>query len=361
MNKDLSNIITWLRFPLAVLIVFQHYYTPDVAGDPGTLYWYIGNFFNHILAAIPVPLFIFISGFLYFNGMSTIDKFEEFIEIYKKKSNKRIKSLLVPYILWNVSVLFFYYIAQTCSTGSIMAKDGYKLISDYGVLDYIKAFTAIDSTGMPIDGPLWFIRDLLVCVYVFTPIIFLINKFIDRRVLIPVLCLILASGLSYKTVGFDLSIVPYFCLGGILSLNNSDLGVTVAQRKSFIAISVLSLLFVLFTLDYFVYGNLNRLISIFQLSVVLLIFTSLVPLSKKGLLNIPSIISSSSFVIFAIHKPLMVIIRRLSFAVIKPSTELQYIFLMFAIPVFVVGGAILFMRLMKHIKFLQAFNGFRAY
>lgn len=361
MNKDLSNIITWLRFPLAMLIVLQHYYTPDIAGSTGTLYWYIGNFFNHILAAIPVPLFIFISGYLYFNGMSSIDKFKEFIDIYIKKSSKRLKSLLIPYILWNLAVLFFYYIAQTCSTGSIMAKDGYKLISDYSVLDYIKAFIAIDSTGMPIDGPLWFIRDLLVCVYVFTPIIFLINKFIDRRFIIPVLCLLLASGLSYKTIGFDLKIVPYFCLGGILSLNNSDMWVTVSRRISYIAISVLSLIFILFTLDYFVYGNLSRFISIFQLTFVMLIFTSLAPLSNKGCLNMPSIISSSSFVIFALHKPLMIIIRRFSFALIKPSAEFQYIILMFAIPVLVIGGGILFMRLMKHIKFLQAFNGFRAY
>ncbi len=60
--------ISWLRFPLAALIVLKHYYTPDISAeavggsDELMFYHYIGEFTQGVFPAIAVPLFFFISG-----------------------------------------------------------------------------------------------------------------------------------------------------------------------------------------------------------------------------------------------------------------------------------------------------------
>lgn len=176
MNRTLSKSISLLRFPLAALIVLKHYYTPDISAeaiggvDEYQWYHYIGEFTKGVFPAIAVPLFFFISGYLYFNKLDLHGDSSYDFGVWKRKTRGRLKSLLIPYLSWNLLVLLLYFIAQQLTGDStIMAKDGYKLIADYNLLDYGKAFFAIDSTGMPIDGPLWFIRDLFIVSVFITP------------------------------------------------------------------------------------------------------------------------------------------------------------------------------------------------
>ena len=176
MNQTLSKSISLLRFPLAALIVLKHYYTPDISAaaiggvDEYQWYHYIGEFTKGVFPAIAVPLFFFISGYLYFNKLDLHGDSSYDFNVWKMKTRGRLKSLLIPYISWNLLVLLLYFIAQQLTSNStVMAKDGYKLIVDYNLLDYGKAFFAIDSTGMPIDGPLWFIRDLFIVSVFITP------------------------------------------------------------------------------------------------------------------------------------------------------------------------------------------------
>ncbi len=52
-----------------------------------------------------VPLFFFMSGYLYFVGSA--DKGFTF-QAWKKKSWNRVKSLVVPYIAWNLLILALF-------------------------------------------------------------------------------------------------------------------------------------------------------------------------------------------------------------------------------------------------------------
>lgn len=78
MNKRLSEIFKVLRFPLAFLIVLKHYYTPDISaehffqttGENYSLYGILGDFSAHVSPAFVVPLFFFISGYLYYANVS---------------------------------------------------------------------------------------------------------------------------------------------------------------------------------------------------------------------------------------------------------------------------------------------------
>ena len=97
-SQNTSQVITWLRFPLIMAVVMLHTYLIDKPID-GIVYVKSGQFpffdyLEHIIrveiANMAVPLFFFISGFLFFCG----EAFTRNTFILKLK--KRFHSLLIP-------------------------------------------------------------------------------------------------------------------------------------------------------------------------------------------------------------------------------------------------------------------------
>lgn len=95
-DKLFSDTITYLKFPLIVLVVFAHFnlidrgfsvdgIMYDLKGCDVTLIKYILLILSHELAHVTVPIFFIISGFLFFKE-DTFDK-----DIYTNKIRKRIK------------------------------------------------------------------------------------------------------------------------------------------------------------------------------------------------------------------------------------------------------------------------------
>ena len=105
-NQLLSQVISWLRFPLILLVVFIHCPgLPDLCPwIPITsvhdcmlnIYNVSRSLVNPGLTRIAVPMFFIISGYLFFANIKTLDK-----EAYTRKISSRIKSLLLPYLAWN--------------------------------------------------------------------------------------------------------------------------------------------------------------------------------------------------------------------------------------------------------------------
>lgn len=61
--------------------------------------WFVRNFFAYGLGAIAVPFFFFLSGLTFFRDYST--------RKYPQKLKRRVKTLLIPYLLWNIIGLIF--------------------------------------------------------------------------------------------------------------------------------------------------------------------------------------------------------------------------------------------------------------
>ena len=92
----LSRTISWLRFPLIVLVVFIHVpWGVEIENFPAAS-MICGNFVQRGIAAVAVPLFFFISGFLYFY------RTEWGVSAYKRKTLKRVRTLVVPFLVWTV-------------------------------------------------------------------------------------------------------------------------------------------------------------------------------------------------------------------------------------------------------------------
>ena len=86
MDNITSRTIERLRFPMTVLVLFIHV-LPFAASQGGIEYTFPFNtdswshrfiyFFNWIFPRVAVPMFCIISGYLFFQGLNTVDCFKE--------------------------------------------------------------------------------------------------------------------------------------------------------------------------------------------------------------------------------------------------------------------------------------------
>ena len=76
-------------------------------GAPHWLYIYISEFLTHSLPRIAVPMFFFISGYYAFYKKDWSQR-----SIWTVELKKRVKTLLIPYLLWN-SIYLVILLAKT--------------------------------------------------------------------------------------------------------------------------------------------------------------------------------------------------------------------------------------------------------
>ena len=97
-NETISRRITNLGFIMTCLIITYHVGTPSNPLNALDDKWntYIGNIFNS-LASLAISYFFTVTAFLLFNNLS--------MKNFKQKLQKRMYSLLVPYILWQVIIV----------------------------------------------------------------------------------------------------------------------------------------------------------------------------------------------------------------------------------------------------------------
>lgn len=108
MKTSISQTISILRFPLCVVIVMIHSNIAiyNASANQFALVNIFSNYFIGDVCYYSLSLFFFISGFLLFRE----GKFN--LEIFKKKINHRVYSLLIPYILWNLICFGMIFVLQ---------------------------------------------------------------------------------------------------------------------------------------------------------------------------------------------------------------------------------------------------------
>lgn len=120
----------WSR---SVAFFFEGIMGLDIPDSGIPIYHTTSFFISRILASVAVPLFFFISGYLFF-FRTTFS-----VDVYKKKLKSRIKTLLIPYLFWNFVVLVGHWIVTVLSPVQLTS-GAYKQVSDYTVCDYLISF-----------------------------------------------------------------------------------------------------------------------------------------------------------------------------------------------------------------------------
>lgn len=309
-----SKTIDLLRFPLAIMVMFIHMNTNVInllEADFGLLsghgfYNVVGITFSHVLTHVAVPTFFLISGFLFFLNFPKWSW-----DGYKKKLHSRVKTLLIPYILWNVLPILLAILGML---GIVVLKG--KPIE--GLIDYISKYdwhvfydyydwgsTRVNWLGEnlrmtgPYDLPLWFLRDLIV-VTILSPVIY----FAVRRLKIFVIGILFFAYISRIWTllpGFQISAFFYFTTGAYFALNK----INIVQFSNKYRFLIVPMCFVLL-IPTVIFDGVNTIIgqNVYPLFVCTGVFTAFIIASNciTKLNVLPNkLLVSSCFFIYAIH------------------------------------------------------------
>lgn len=349
-----SRTITFLRFPLIVGVVLIHSRMEDIVMGGVTvfncadfpLYTVVSNLLSNVFARIAVPLFFFISGFLFFYRTSFG------LHAYFQKLRKRVQSILFPYLFWNLLVIGLFFLAQMV-TPSLMSGTN-KPITDYSFLDWLKAFWAKDSSdpdkvGMPADYPLWFMRDLMV-VMVASPLVFGLVRYL-RQYAVIALGLFWMISWWIEIPGFSLTALFFFSAGAFFSVHGRNI-VTDLRPLLFPAVV---LYVVLVVCDLCFMGDTwhRYLHSVGIIVGCILAITLSAACLEKGWWRAINFLASSSFFIYAYHGMPLSLIIKLTVRYFPPESEAAMIGLYLGSSLLVILIGIGLFALMK--RYLPAF------
>ena len=168
-----------LRFPLAVVVLVMHLWAIRSFEFAGEMYSLesqpllrgICLFVDGFFAKQSVPIYFFISGFVFFLG----GQFTR--EVYIRKLKNRVKTLLIPYIIWNSIAIILIGLSYLPCFSSLF--QGIRPIPDLSLSAIFECFWHSGAGIFPTEAnwyypqnvPLWFLRDLMIVVLC-TPLLY---------------------------------------------------------------------------------------------------------------------------------------------------------------------------------------------
>lgn len=211
MNRSEISIFTIIRLPMAIAVVMAHagLFVQDYPIANSWLYPA-----KDMLGWFGVPVFYFSSGFLFFRD-STFS-----LPMYKEKLKNRIKSLLAPYLLWNLLTIILYTAIQQIPLFSPYCT-GMKNLQDYSIQTLLLEFwdrgDGFFSEGTPVLLPFWYLRNLIL-LSIASPLIYLSAKRIPM-----ITTLILFGWWAYTPgVAYLQYSLFFFTLGSIFAIHSLE-------------------------------------------------------------------------------------------------------------------------------------------
>ena len=372
-----SKTINWLRFPFAVLVIFIHLnynyaYTPNSDNpflNPNSYYKLIRT-----IAGISVPCFYMFSGYLFFNKLKEWNK-----TVYFTKIKTRLRTLVLPYILFSIVSIVLHILLK------ILKADGsaYPFLNDlfknwYNIFWNYRTWTFdVDNINMfgdplPLYAPyvlsLWFLRDLIVMVFI-SPIVYYLLKCTKIWGLV-VLFFFFYTKIWVEIPGFStrffLTAFFFFSLGAYFGINRKN--IVISLRKYQLAWFILALITFGVGTYYYDYGFRKFFHPVFILSGVISVVNITSYFMEREKLRVRETLSKASFFIYCTHAILILgfteRVFRVSFKVMMGADNTTiFVFATYLLaPVACAGIILCIYLLMKRFtpKLLSLFTGNRG-
>lgn len=329
-----SRSLDLLRFPLAVIVAAVHVVASRVYWNgeafihvdtmPGAAEFFA--FVDAFLRAQSVPIYFFISGYVFFLGL------EFNLESYSRKLNHRVHSLLIPYISWNLLALA---VTAVCFIPSITAYYPHYLQwhTDLSLPSFLETFwnstyglfrnphlPPAGNAIYPQDYPLWFVRDLMIIVLC-APGIYLLLRGTKRW---AVIALALAwVGLSPFELGHISQLLTgffFFIWGAYLSYRGKDM-IELMRRRFLPAVMLYPLLALgLFFGDHIMPEWIFRLLKSFcVLAGMVIAYSVAAILIERGYIRVSQFLANASFFVYVAHGIIVAHINAWLFRLIAPG------------------------------------------
>lgn len=268
-SKNISqyDVISALRLPLIVLVTYAHSYGGvaegySLIGSGWDSYEVLKIVMSQTLVKVAMPTFFVMSGYLFF---ANVEKFNK--EIYQQKLWRRIKTLLIPYIIWNL----------------LMAAK-------------LKMFS-LSIFWTPANMPLWFLRDLMI-VSLLTPIIYIGVKKLGYWLFVLLLPIYL-TGIWAIQPGLNPYAICFFTLGAFLSIREMNLIDTCLKlEKSAYTLTIVLALVMILSYPSVAY---SLLLLCFRVVSVMAAFCLAYRIFSRTDKRIPKTVCDASYFIFLAH------------------------------------------------------------
>ena len=287
MNKKVtSELISFVRFPLAISVVMGHCFFRikgwqyDKLAEQGFGSNVVMEFIlsTRNIFLFVVTLFFLISGYLFFLHLEEWNS-----NGWLRKMKRRLWTLFIPYVLWN-TLYILYNIGPEIWECLIQGKPWTVVkawVDDHG--GWIGLYWNARSIGagqvdiwghpahttVPILLPFYFIRDLIV-VDLFTPLFHFLLRSRDGKVspyaivTMALLAFLYCTQTSFIIPGFTAEAFFFFGWGAFLSLNRFELSdVFYARRWSFAIVTLI--LYIAMICNGFIYSRTGRIIYPFYI------------------------------------------------------------------------------------------------
>lgn len=241
MNEDLSIhqsiLIKAMRFPLIVLVLYAHsvgdfYGSIQCSLDGWNLYHFFSEMISHNLCKIAVCWFFVFSGYFFFYHLPS-GRFSG--KWYAGKLKKRGRSLLIPYLFWNL----FLVVAIVAKTG-LFSKLGISQNDIEGELWTVRQGPIYWLVTGPANFPLWFMRDLMV-MSLLVPLLWLLYKYLPQPACI--LFLVILYFIPFNAPFVSWRAYFFFSFGAFLGKNNVNmLSLCQKIKKPAAILAILSLI-----------------------------------------------------------------------------------------------------------------------
>ncbi len=168
-DRWFHNKITWFSFVFSLLVIWVHSYNAELylgKSPEMEMVYRLEHRIGDGLGQIAVPGFFMISGYLFYRDF-TWSRLGE-------KWNRRIRSVLLPYILWN----FLYYMGYVIGSRLPWMTD----VVGKGVIPF-DLFTAVDAViNYTYNYVFWYLFQLILLILL-APVLYPVLKCVWSRIL----------------------------------------------------------------------------------------------------------------------------------------------------------------------------------
>lgn len=159
---------------------------------------------SDVIAKCAVPGFFFVSGLLLFHKPFT----------WKENVRKKLRSLVVPYLLLNSFWIMVFYISQRIPFTRPFFGQPINIVRNWSAYDWLNAYLGIcrqDNSAIPILGVTWFMRDLFVLNLIAPALKWIMDRL--PKITFAALCVMLIFGINTRLFFLRRDALVFFCFG----------------------------------------------------------------------------------------------------------------------------------------------------
>jgi len=330
-NQSMSERINILRAVFIIMVVFIHSKSQSMNFKGGTIEFdvpqsleMLRRLCSSVISSVAVPGFFLFSGILLYRKPFS----------WKENMKKKVRTLIIPYLLCNIIWIAAFFIAQLFPVTAIYFSKDENIISHFNFIDWINAFLPLNvfKNEKPFLYPFWYIHNLIFM----NLFAIILKKIMDKAPKIW-LCLLAVLWLSPTSgwLGLYKQSVVFFCLGYYFVKYH----ITFQKIDEFVNFKAISALYAGTLLLCFFKDNIGFLHIKYVFVLVSIIFwIRLSSYLKTG--KLLHLLASYQFIIYGFHEFTLTVFSKLAVHLF-PQTALLQCVVYIVMPFVIITGCVI--------------------